>query len=659
MNQNLKNPLWIKCGLGLAALLALAAMWLFLSGALLLQLVHRNPDETQLLTYYQYWYHYGAVAAVKKKLVIAGGGAMLGIGFLIFFFFKPKKEKQHGDARFANMRELKKAGLCGKSGVIVGQVDDQLLMYGGDAHVVVDAESRSGKGVAICVPNGLNWQDSMAANDPKEELYDLVSGYRKKYGQECYLFNPLARDYRSHRWNPLAYISDDPNFRINDIQKIASFIFPDIEGEDPIWTSSGRALMLGAVLYLIETPELPVTMAALLRCVTQEEEAGKYFKRVMAERIAAGNPLSGVCMSALNDFIATSENTRTSIRKTFSARFELFYNPLVDAATSGNDFDFRDLRKKRMTICVGIPPGDLDRFGSLLNLFWQQLIDCNTEETPNKNKALKYKLLLVLDELTACGKIKALLKGVAYLAGFGVKVLAIYHSHSQLAGVYGENEAKGLASTLGVHVMFAPPSDDPEEKAQRIAKLLGDQTWKVTTSGTSSGNKNRSRSRNTSEQARPLMLPQQIRQIGMWKQFLFMPHLLPVFCKKVQYYTMPVFIDRLKEISPSLASLGDKLPTKLQLEDAAGSGELRADVPLLKVVHTKYAFSPKPVEGDETKTATIERPLAPADIGKLDSLTADDFSCDFSDIEVPSEKPTDKELQVGVDQLLARFGMSA
>lgn len=658
MNQNLKNPLWIKFSIGTAVLLSVAAVWLFLSGALLLQLVHRNPEDAQFLTYYQYWYHYGAVAAVKKKLFMAGGGVFVAMGFLAFLFFKPQRPKLHGDARFSNKRELKEAGLFGETGVIVGQHDDQLMVYGGDAHVVVDAEPRSGKGVSICVPNGLNWKDSLVANDPKNELHDLTSGYRHKYGHECYLFNPATLDYRSHRWNPLAYISDDPNFRINDIQKIANFIFPDIEGQDPIWTSSGRALMLGTVLYLLETPELPVTMGAVLRCVTQEEEAGAYFKRVIAERIEAGNPLSGVCMSALNDFIGTSEATRTSIRKTFSSRFEPFYNPLTDAATSGNDFDFRDLRKKRMSIYVGILPGDLDRFGPMLNLFWQQLIDCNTYETPNKNKALKHKVMLLLDELTACGKIKALLKGVAYLPGYGLKVLAIYHSHSQLAGVYGENDAKGFAATLGVHVMFAPPADDPEEKAERISKLLGNQTWKVTTSGKSSG-KSRSSSENTSEQPRALMLPQDIRRIGMWKQFVFMAHLLPIFCKKVQYYTMPVFINRLKEISPSLAALGDALPTKEQLEDAAGRGELRADVPLLKVVHSEYAFSPKPGEEAGTKEVTVERPLKPADIGKLDKLKAEDFSCDFSDIEVPSVKPTDKELQAGVDELLARFGMPA
>ncbi|MEG1055661.1 MAG: hypothetical protein RSF79_26875, partial [Janthinobacterium sp.] len=139
MNQNIKNPLWIKFGIGTAVLLAVAAVWLFLSGALLLQLIHRNPEEAQLLTYYQYWYHYGAVAAIKKKLFMAGGGTFIAMGFLAFLFLKPTKEKLHGEARFANKAEMKKAGLYGERGVIVGQQDSDLLIYGGDAHVVIDA----------------------------------------------------------------------------------------------------------------------------------------------------------------------------------------------------------------------------------------------------------------------------------------------------------------------------------------------------------------------------------------------------------------------------------------------------------------------------------------------------------------------------------------
>ncbi|MFX4751709.1 type IV secretory system conjugative DNA transfer family protein, partial [Acinetobacter baumannii] len=92
----------------------------------------------------------------------------------------------------------------------------------------------------------------------------------------------------------------------------------------------------------------------------------------------AGTPLTAACVRALNDFITLSVNTRTGVRKTFTSRLELWFNPLVDAATSESDFDLRDLRKRRMSVYIAVTPDDLARVQPILNLFFQQLLDVNT-----------------------------------------------------------------------------------------------------------------------------------------------------------------------------------------------------------------------------------------------------------------------------------------
>ncbi|MCV5675558.1 type IV secretory system conjugative DNA transfer family protein, partial [Escherichia coli] len=91
-------------------------------------------------------------------------------------------------------------------------------VFSGSQHVLMAAPTRSGKGVSIVVPNLLLWRDSVVVLDIKQENWDITSGFRSRHGQDCFLLNLAPRDYRSHRWNPLFYISDDPNFRINDIQ---------------------------------------------------------------------------------------------------------------------------------------------------------------------------------------------------------------------------------------------------------------------------------------------------------------------------------------------------------------------------------------------------------------------------------------------------------
>ena len=87
-----------------------------------------------------------------------------------------------------------------------------------------------------------------------------------------------------------------------------------------------------------------------------------------------------------------------SVRKTLTARLGLWLNPRIDAATSANDFDLRELRQRPMSIYLGVTPDNLDRMAPLLNLFFQQVVDLNTRELPEQNPKLNRKVLLLLDD---------------------------------------------------------------------------------------------------------------------------------------------------------------------------------------------------------------------------------------------------------------------
>ena len=76
----------------------------------------------------------------------------------------------HGTARFADDKEIKKAGLLEKGGVYLGQypdLTDEGLWFDGDGHLMTVAASGAGKGVCSVIPNLLTWQGSVICNDPK------------------------------------------------------------------------------------------------------------------------------------------------------------------------------------------------------------------------------------------------------------------------------------------------------------------------------------------------------------------------------------------------------------------------------------------------------------------------------------------------------------
>jgi type IV secretory pathway TraG/TraD family ATPase VirD4 len=50
------------------------------------------------------------------------------------------------------------------------------------------------------------------------------------------------------------------------------------------------------------------------------------------------------CVDALNRFLSNDDKVLASILATFHAPLTIWANPIVDAATSANDFDLRDVR---------------------------------------------------------------------------------------------------------------------------------------------------------------------------------------------------------------------------------------------------------------------------------------------------------------------------
>lgn len=667
MTPNLSGNSWAKAGLIAALLLAVVGVWAYLAGGIFLMAFDHKFEEASPLTLYQYWYYYGTEKGVMKWIGIAGGISLLVLVLPFGIIFAPAKRSLFGDARFAKRSEIKRAGLLGENGIIVGKLGNRYLTFDGQQHAIISAPTRSGKGVGIVIPNLLNWPDSVVVLDIKQENWGITSAFRRKHGQQCYLFNPAASDYRTHRYNPLAYISEDPNFRIDDVQKIANMLFPDQAGTDVIWTATPRSLFLGVVLYLIETPGKQVTLGQVMRETLADGDGSVYFAKAINERAKSGNPLSGACARALNSYISiSSENTRAGVMTSFRSRLELWMNPLVDAATSANDFDLRDVRKKRMSIYLGVTPDNLERMAPLLNLFFQQLIDLNTRELPNQNKALKYSCMLLMDEFTAIGKIGILSRGISYIAGYNLRMMPIIQSPAQLVEVYGKDAAQTFATNHALNIVY-PPKASETQTARDISEWLGYQTVKgVSESKGKELFSKKSKSESRSDQRRALLLPQEITSLGETRELVILENTPPILAKKVVYYKDAVFIDRLKTVSSSLHKLGGRLPSKKQLDDATLAGELAAPVPLidLQAHHDSTGGDDVPVtvsvpQAAETKLMMVERPVVADDMPKLAKMGLANYALDFSGVEKPPAGELDEAaLHAYADDLCRQAGIN-
>lgn len=512
-----------------------------------------SPAHARLDSYPQYWSAYKGDAVLRKRLQGSGIAAVI-----VCFVVAPaviasatqKRRPLHGDARFATPAEVGKTGLLGGVGILVGKYNGKFLALGGQLFVLLAAPTRSGKDVGVVIPNCLNWPDSMVVLDIKGEVFDQTSGFRAAHGQPVYGFRPFDENGHTHCLNPLDEVRRSERFRVGDLQTIGAVLYPtlgkeDSSSNDKFFNEKARDLFVGLGLMVLETPSLPFTLGELLR---QSSGKGKpikeYLQGIIAERDKGDAPLSDACVDALDRFLSNSDNTLSSILASFNAPLGIFADPLVDAATSRSDFSLADVRSQRMSVYLVIPPGKLPVCSLFINLVFSQLVDLNTRQKPEDNAALLYQCLLLMNEFTSMGRVGVMAKGVSFLAGYNLRFLTIIQSMTQLASEYGDKAAKTFISNHALQILYAPGDQDD---AEEYSRMLGTYTEKAVSHGRSRqvmASKGTTTSTNTSDQKRPLMLPQELWELDPRKEIVRVRNCKPILADKICYYTDEQLKDR-------------------------------------------------------------------------------------------------------------------
>lgn len=532
------------------------------------------------------------------------------LSFSVVFLvpFIPKKEKLYGNARFANSADIRKMGLFPKkgkdgkidnNGIIIGMYNNQLLRFGGQQFVALGAPTRSGKGVGIVIPNLLDYPNSCVVQDIKLECFEYTSKYRKEIlKQDIFLFNPYS--FKTHRYNPLFYIDmkgENADAELNDFANILYPLKNDgsvtdyFNGKakdlfiglcymmnDLLWTRKGIAFLqkyelecsfsLYGILKLSEGLNFEVEIADG-EIKTISNFADTYNTLVEMKMVS---PKAKERIDAF--FEIKSDNERSSAMGSFISPLAIFRADNMRLATSANDFDFRDLRRKKMTIYIGITPDKLASAKPILNIFWQQLILINVQQgLPQSNKELKHPCLLLMDEFTASGYLATYSSAISFIAGYDLRSLIIYQADSQLTNNkpegYGQAEANTLLKNHACRIYYAMKDDD----AERLSKALGTKTVKQRSRNLGQGGGSES------ETSRALMLPKEIEEMPFDTEIIKIEGKLPIKCKKALYFSNSYFMDKFKEVSPSLKNIKG-IPNKKELDNAVQMGETFVDIPV-------------------------------------------------------------------------------
>ncbi|HEV2100989.1 MAG TPA: type IV secretory system conjugative DNA transfer family protein, partial [Stellaceae bacterium] len=149
----------------------------------------------------------------------------------------------------------------------------------------------------------------------------------------------------------------------------------------------------------------------------------------------------------------------------------LYRDPVVAAVTARCDWRIRDLVEGEhpVTLYLVVPPSDISRTKPLVRLILNQIGRRLTEKL--EVSARRHRLLLMLDEFPALGRLDFFESALAFMAGYGLKSFLIAQSLNQIEKAYGLNHS--ILDNCHVRVSFAT---NDERTAKRVSEALGTAT---------------------------------------------------------------------------------------------------------------------------------------------------------------------------------------
>ena len=497
--------------------------------------------------FFWWWFSFDAYAPaifVEGGIIAVSGGFLAIAAAILMSIIRAREARNvatYGSARWAEDREIRAAGLLGPDGVVLGRHTQDYLRHDGPEHVLCFAPTRSGKGVGLVVPTLLTWPASAIVHDIKGENWTLTAGFRAKHGRVL-LFDPT--NARSSAYNPLLEVRRG-EWEVRDVQNIAD-ILVDPEGsldKRNHWEKTSHSLLVGAILHVLYA-EKDKTLAGVANFLSDPRRPVEATLRAMMDTPHLGEAgVHPVIASSARELLNKSENERSGVLSTAMSFLGLYRDPVVARVTARCDWRIADLVGSRqpVTLYLVVPPSDINRTKPLIRLILNQIGRRLTEELTTSGK--RHRLLLMLDEFPALGRLDFFESALAFMAGYGIKGFLIAQSLNQIERAYGPNNA--ILDNCHVRVSFAT---NDERTAKRVSDALGTAT-ELRDSTNYAGHRlapwlgHLMVSRQ--ETARPLLTPGEIMQLPPTDEIVMVAGTPPIRATKARYFEDARFQERI------------------------------------------------------------------------------------------------------------------
>jgi type IV secretion system protein VirD4 len=368
--------------------------------------------------------------------------------------------------------------------------------YGEDRHVLLFGPNGSGKGMRFLVPNLLQIENrSIVVIDPKGELAAITAPYRRTIG-EVIIINPFGvladrtgyKDLTSSGYNPLRYLDPElPSFNAEASWLAEALI--TVEGNDPHWTRSARKLIAALIMYTRLRDGPDASLSTVRKLLTEPV--------VAPSRDRDGNsiPGNGLPVTALKMLewkepkvpaLAAKAGQFTrwnreieSIVSTADTQTEALDDFEIAADLSKPGIDFRELKRRPITVYIILPPDMMERHARWLRL----LLSAALRGVLRLREPGEMPVLFMIDEFAALGHLQIIETTWALVRGYGVALLPVLQDLNQLKALYKERW-ETFIGMAGVTAAFGP---NDLTTAEWMSRRAGETTTIVENLNTGEG----------------------------------------------------------------------------------------------------------------------------------------------------------------------------
>lgn len=490
--------------------------------------VIRTQDWNQLLRLDMLPFVHGLLVAIGSLIT---AGLLAAIGAIV------NKPSGYGDSRHATAADVRKMGLNGRLGPVLGRFRRQLLLPTAPRSTLVLAPTRKGKTRGIVIPTILTYPGTKVVIDPKRELLQLTAGAERAQGRQVYVIE-WTDAASPNGWNPLGDdLPADETALERALERQAAMLFPKAEnamGDGAYWMDNGRRNYVAQAMFEVydarregRAPKLAEVAARLAAFEsTNDPEADPFGDMLKAQ---ARTAMTHGYPSRISDDLLFLANIhpkeRGSHLNTLLTGIQLWRGKAVATVTAKSDFTWPDLRRAPSTVYVTFPQSDAKAYGPLTAIFLESLFAWAID-TPADKKSQP--ILIVGEEFASLPKIPLLFDVLAKGNGMGIHLMVILQDLAQFKEIYGQTGIDQLITNSTYLVAFGQAN---KMTADTLTALVGKTT-----------RQKRTRNRNPSqlignttitEEGVPLIRPEQ------WGQVPFGFHILlaqdhfttPVYCK--------------------------------------------------------------------------------------------------------------------------------